>query len=151
MLGANFPKKSFPPPAIILSIFFSHCLKHRQIISLSLQGLDVTPFPCALAFPVHPGAKSGNERSGARALTSCVNRSAELQTACWLTRPAGRQHVWHHATCHIWQRWRGSGLNDVYFSFSLWMLHLIFNTTKPYWALTKNKHWMCINDVRILH
>lgn len=148
----------FPPPAIRIS--FTPCLKHREITSLSFQESDVTPFTCALASPLHSRAKSGNEPSGTCALTRRVYRPAEPQTGCWLTRPSGRQHVWHHATCHIWQRWGGWACNDVCFSFSSCLLHLILLSRPsiiPFvnncqWAFKeKKKTWICINDAWIFH
>ena len=64
-----------------------------------LPGIRSNTFPiCPCFLP----PSQGKVRKWAYALTSGVNRPAEPQTGCWLARPQGRQHVWHHAPRHIW-------------------------------------------------
>lgn len=109
-------------------ILFTPCLKHSEISSPYFQESHETPFPLvSLSTPTTPSSL-GKVRKwalccGTCALTSRVNRPAAFQTGCWLTWPSGRQHVWHHATWHIWQRW---GLNNVCFSLSSHRLYPLF-------------------------
>lgn len=104
--------------------------------SLSFQESHVTPsLLCPCFPPATPGR--GNEQRGTRVLISRVSWPAELQTDCWLTQPSGRQHVWHHATCNIWQRW---SLNGIFFACRPLHHFKSLKWTKNYYFRTWNQN-----------